>query len=556
MNPVDHTTASSSVTTTTLGSTTTTVAAKSDSVLASATTTNNTGSNAAPESQRNATFELTIGFFLTCTLFLTTYANLGSRKNEDLIFRTLLLCNGLNSEALRQALHLSPKAFHKPIQALSFLGCVCSYEDHLYLIPADPNFNPDEVTPFAMEALRAQQRQGQPPTITIQQLIDVNGDKPINPLLSQVYASLQSVKCCKVDDLVKIVGNKGALRQLKILESWGLVLLRDDLVYLIPRDPLFSPELEFRRQCLSYDPNYAAGFVCTPFNGTESSAYYQEVHAAEEAKKAARRAAREAKRAAAASAANATAIDACSAAANSGKTAAATDSAPEQDAEHMPLFAGMAPEAPNEPVPEAAVQSAPASAAASTAITANPPVTSEVVTASSGAADKPAANTNAALVSLFCLLATIYPPLAAHQELFFSSINGLGRDALKALTEPQVVGSLPLSALQGVLTSTGDLPQPYSFSKLTPENLRLAEANGLTPTKLLPLIAYHKQFQPTYEQVALSLCDHSPKEAKRLACSMVKANIFKAITQKPGGKTLLHDVLSPDEYEAYCEASE
>ena len=118
-----------------------------------------------------------------------------------------------------------------------------------------------------------------------------------------------------------------------------------------------------------------------------------------------------------------------------------------------------------------------------------------------------------------------------------------------------MVGSLPLSALQGVLTPTGDLPQPYSFSKLTPEHLRLAEDNGLTPTKLLPLIAYHKQFQPTYEHVALSLCDHSPKEAKRLACSMVKANIFKAITQKPCGKTLLRDVLSPDEYEAYCETS-
>ena len=532
MNPVDHTTASSGVTTTTLGSTTT-VAGKSDAVLAGTTT--NTGSNTAPESKRNATFELVIGFFLTCTLFLTTYANLGSRKNEDLIFRTLLLCNGLNSEALRKALHLSPKAFHKPIQALSFLGCVCSYEDHLYLIPADPNFNPDAVTPFDMESLRAQQRQGLTPTITVQQLIDVDGDKPINPLLSQVYASLQSVKCCKEDDLVKIVGNKGALRQLKILESWGLVLLRDNLVYLIPRDPLFSPELEFRRQCLSYDPNYAAGFVCAPFNEAESSAYYHEVHAAAEAKKAARRAAREAKRASAAVAAANTAT--------AGGAAATPDSAPEQD---MPLFAGMAPEGANEPVPEAAV---------STAVTANPPVTSEVVTASSGAADKPAAHNNAALVSLFCLLATIYPPLAAHQELFFSSINGLGRDALKALTEPQVVGSLPLSALQGVLTPTGDLPQPYSFSKLTPEHLRLAEDNGLTPTKLLPLIAYHKQFQPTYEHVALSLCDHSPKEAKRLACSMVKANIFKAITQKPCGKTLLRDVLSPDEYEAYCETS-
>ena len=407
MNPVDHTTVSSGVTTTTpttLGTTATT--AKSDAVAAGTT---NTGSNAAPESKRNASFELAIGFFLTCTLFLTTYANLGSRKNEDLIFRTLLLCNGLNSEALRQALHLSPKAFHKPIQALSFLGCVCSYEDHFYLVPADPNFDPDEVTPFDMESLRAQQRQGQSPTITVQQFIDVDGDKPINPLLSQVYASLQSVKCCKVDDLVKIVGNKGALRQLKILESWGLVLLRDDLVYLIPRDPLFSPELEFRRQCLSYDPNYAAGFVCAPFNEAESSAYYHEVHAAKEAKKAARRTAREAKRAAAANTAANTAA--------AGGAAATTDSAPEQD---MPLFAGMAPEGANEPVPEAAAQSATASAAVSTAVTANPPVTSEVVTASSGAADKPAAHNNAALVSLFCLLATIYPPLAAHQELFFS----------------------------------------------------------------------------------------------------------------------------------------
>ena len=415
MNPVNHTTASSGVTSTTTFGSTTTVDAKSDAVLAG-TTTNNTGCNAAPESKRHASFDLTIGLFLTCTLFLTTYANLGSRKNEDLIFRTLLLCNGLNSEALRQALHLSPKAFHKPIQALSFLGCICSYEDHLYLIPADPNFNPDEVMPFDMESLRAQQRQGQTPTITVQQLIDVDGDKPINPLLSQVYASLQSVKCCKVDDLVKIVGNKGALRQLKILESWGLVLLRDELVYLIPRDPLFSPELEFRRQCLSYDPNYAAGFVCAPFNEAESSAYYQEVHAAAEAKKAARRAARAAKRAAAA----ATAATAAAA----GGAAATTGSAPEQD---MPLFAGMAPESANEPVPEVAEQNAPESAAVSTDVTATSPVTSEVVTTSSGAADKPAAHTNAALVSLFCLLATIYPPLAAHQELFFSSINGLGR---------------------------------------------------------------------------------------------------------------------------------
>ena len=53
------------------------------------------------------------------------------------------------------------------------------------------------------------------------------------------------------------------MRLLQILERWILVLLRDDLVYLIPRDSNFSPEKEFCRQALHYDLQYAAGLICS-----------------------------------------------------------------------------------------------------------------------------------------------------------------------------------------------------------------------------------------------------------------------------------------------------
>ncbi len=462
---------------TTAGNTTgtTPVPASTETNTASVATTSVTAndptvSTLADATKRNTHLEFTVGN-TTVELNLTTYGTFGCRKGEDALFRATELFNGLDDEALRKGLHLTPKAFTKSQAALEVMGCICTYEGHTYRIPADPNFNPDAVKPFVLPKGAILSPWDPNSLVPVKIPFMEMGSGQINSTMGYLWGYLNTVKCCKVQLLKRLLHySKSTMRFLQVLDSWGLVLLRNDLVYLIPRDPNFSPEKEFRRQALHYDPQYAAGFISMPFVAADSSAYYQELQDAAEAKKAARRAARQAKLAAAAAAADAA------------KDAAAVKTAEENKATTT--------EAPAE-------------------------VASEGI---------PCIFTQEQLAHNIPALQQLLPPKFAE-------------------VLPPLVTSDICAATCDVRNSDLDLPQPYSFARLTPLQRAWATTSGLTPAAILPIIAYHAQFKSQYVQQALS-CGIPQEYAANLVCTHIKSNILKEIALKPYGKEVLCQLLS------------
>ena len=330
---------------TTAGNTTgtTPVPASTETNTASVATTSVTAndptvSTLADATKRNTHLEFTVGN-TTVELNLTTYGTFGCRKGEDALFRATELFNGLDDEALRKGLHLTPKAFTKSQAALEVMGCICTYEGHTYRIPADPNFNPDAVKPFVLPKGAILSPWDPNSLVPVKIPFMEMGSGQINSTMGYLWGYLNTVKCCKVQLLKRLLHySKSTMRFLQVLDSWGLVLLRNDLVYLIPRDPNFSPEKEFRRQALHYDPQYAAGLISMPFVAADSSAYYQELQDAAEAKKAACRAARQAKLAAAAAAEAAKEAAAVNTAAEENKATTTAEAPAEATSEGIPCI--------------------------------------------------------------------------------------------------------------------------------------------------------------------------------------------------------------------------
>lgn len=454
------------------------------SVATTSVTANSpTVSTLANATKRNPHLEFTVGN-TTVDLNLTTYGAFGCRKGEDALFRATELFNGLDDEALRKGLHLPPKTFTKSQAALEVMGCICTYEGHTYRIPAAPNFNPDAVKPFTLPKGAVLSPWDPNSLVPVKIPFMEMSSGQINSTMGYLWGYLNTVKCCKVQLLKRLLHySKSTPRLLKILESWGLVLLRDDLVYLIPRDPNFSPEKEFRRQALHYDLQYAAGFISMPFVAADSSAYYQELQEAEEAKKAARRAARQAKPVATADAEAANEAQAAKAA-EAVNTAEENKAAAEQS--------------------KATTTEAPAEA------------TSD---------DIPCIFTQEQLAHNIPALQQLLPPKFAE------------------VLPPLVTSDLCATAVCDVRNSDLDLPQPYSFTRLTPLQRVWATTSGLSPASILPIIAYHAQFKSQYVQHALH-CGIPQEDAVNLVCAHIKSNILKEIALKPYGKEVLRQLLS------------
>lgn len=227
----------------------------------------------------NISFNLHLAAFASGKLSAATNAVLEGLKHF----------NGLGNEVLRKILHLTHKSFAHNLLMLQNLGCVRTHEEHTYLIPADPDFKPEAVEPFdfaaCAEANRRQEEEQHRVNLPLGALFNHSMGRDMCLLLM----ILEVAKCSRMEDLLEIYPEKTLERLLQRLIAVGRVLLKDGLVYLVPHDPLFDPEVEFRRQCQHYDPSYANGLICAPFAPEDSSAFVRQRLAEIEAKKEARR---------------------------------------------------------------------------------------------------------------------------------------------------------------------------------------------------------------------------------------------------------------------------